>query len=689
MLLSLSATAFADSSLVQDGTAIYAESDQIPQNELYAAAKSFYEGTDLAALVNEEIGKGFGKWASNKKFETSIDEASICYLLDETLLSDVEEPITLTSGKHSFGIRFDYTSSYSYKEFTKKKSGTAGGTYTASKPFTFSVRLGTQISVAKDRVSYVWGDEDPTEALMAELQPVVTLRDGTPIDGAQVYFVEKFAKNDAGEYTLTLRYDGRDGVEDEPGYMPSTAQVALTIRKAATSVEVVSSTVAYDGKEHFVEVNVSPASVPYTAITVGLQGDASGFASIYMSEGNALYKALVFLRDSGDTLNFFAKLIGIDISDFIIGSEGVSLEQLRTLLTNITELSNLLTKAGIILEDSEINGILQALNAIEKVMPDLNVRFYIKNMPKNEGLYLTYAVASDVNHETATDFGYTTIAPNMNVSLQWNQSVGSYSFDRHNADRFDYTAKMYDNETQKVISAPISYKFTGVTAGGKTFSGNGLDEKPTEPGTYTETAYSLYNYVASVSRIYTINRDSAYVKFVDSDGKYVDTLTLTDDYDGQGKTVFAVVVDGEGNVIDGAKVTYSYSGKTKAGKTYLSSSAPSNSGTYTVRASFAGDALYNPASNNSATITINKAEASITFDNVTTKVLRKADVKSVGYTYKGMTSDEAAAIAATLKSPFSVYLLIGTYKMSVSIPAEIAEQYDVTVSGGKITVKLF
>ena len=696
LLMSLTVNALADAPVAdpeEDG--LFAESEEMTQGELYRALQSFYAGTDFVSLVNAALKKELS--AKTFSAETVVDESSFRFVLDGAVpVTDSEEPLTLKFGAHTVSVQFSYHSDISYKKTlisTTKKVSRDGSFDGAEKKFTFSYRLKTTLALAKNSVYVTFGDENAEETVLAQLLPVLTASDGTVIQGAALTFSQKLTGLKVGEYTVTVSYGGLADNGSGVGYQPAKSQFKLTVRKAATHVDVESTTVGYDGSEHAVKVTVTPEAVPYTAITVGLQGNAEGFASFYMSEGNALYKALVFARDAGDTVQWLARLVGIDLSEFMIGSEGVSLSQLRTLLSNITKLNDLLIKSGIALEDSEITGILTALEAIEKVMPDLNVTFYIKNMPKNEGLYLTYAVASDDNHNTAIGFGYTTIAPSFKGSIKWSESMADnkFTFTMDNVSNFDFSAYMAEETEdgrEKKISKDVTYQITGLTSGGKIFSSDSLDELPTLPGLYTETAYSLYNYVAAESRTFTIAKDEAFVKFVDESGNYVDTLNVTTTYSGVDKPITAVVVDKDGNEIEGAKVTYSYSGKTNSKKIYLSTKAPKDSGTYTVNASFAGNDLFQSASNQSATITINKAKASITFDDINVRIFKTVDVSGTGYTYTGMSEAEAAAIAATLKPSLKIYLIIGTYHTSVTIPDEIAAQYDVTVNGGTIRAKL-
>lgn len=684
--LSISVSA-ADSDITVSGTSVSAESSDVSASELSSAFESLLKLDSLAKDYVKSKKKP-SVISSMKSCDVTVDSASVVYKVDSsvTVTPSDEATVTLAPGKHSVSVAFSFNAAYTFSTLGKESSGSGTFSTTGKSNFTFYVLEKTNVTLAKKSFTYTYGDVIDADALLSEMAPAVTLKDGTPVDFAdgEVKIVGKLTNLDAGTYTYTVKYAGKSN-GSYTGLAASEAAFTLTVKKASASISVASATVAYDGNEHMPAITVNPGNVPYIAITAGTQGDATGFASIYMSEGSGLYNALVFMRDSGDTLNRIAKLLGIDLSDFIIGSEGLSTAQLRTLLENVADLADAMKYVGINIDDTQIGGLLNAIVAIEKLLPDINVRFYVKNMPKNQGIYVTYAVTSDSNYTTAMDFGFTTVSPDFKVNVNWNEPITEWKNDTFEG--FDLGAYVTDSETGKTIPAELSYKITGLTYAGKLFSSESLDVYPTEPGVYTETAYVLYNYVGTATRTFTVARRASAVKFVAADNSLTDSVSFDITYNGSPAEVKAVAVDGSGNVIEGAKISYIYSGKTFSGKTYLSAKAPSGSGTYTVTASFDSDGVYS-ASSNKAEISIHKKAASITFDNVTSRILQKVDYGNIGYTYEGMTAEEAARIAATLDCK-SIHLLIGTHSMKVEIPEDIAEQYDVTVNGAKHTVKLF
>ena len=689
MLSTLAVGAFADSSVVRDGNALYAETGEISMSELYATFKSYFDDAALNSLANANTKSAKKLTLVSPTYTNVIDEASLKFVLDNSVdVTNSDGTVTLAPGNHTVKVSFNYHSDYSYKVLTKTFTGSYDGTVNGgAKNITFSIREKTVINTAKSTVSYVYGTENAAQLIMDTVKPTVAVANsGAPVDDALVTIVENVSNLNAGTHTITLRYAGKDN-GNYTGLQAATKEITVNVSKIPTSIKVDGSLITYDGAEHMPTVAATPEGIPYTMITVGLTGDAVGFASIYMSEGNALYKALIFLRDSGDALTRLANFLGYDISGFVFGSEGLSLTQLRGLVSGLVEISDLLKYAGIDLDGTQIDAILKALDGIGDFIEKYNIeaKFYIGNMPKNSGLYVCYAVINEANYESSTDFATITIAPDFNVSMKWEQSTGDYSFYPNNVKSFNFKAFVTSDGTTP-LDAQISYKITGLGSDGKYFTGD-LENLPTLPGTYTETASCTLNYASSASRKFTINKQPTSVKFVGADGQYTDTAALDVQYDGEAKGLSAVVLDKDGNVLEGAEVTYSYTGTTKTGVKYSSSAAPFDSGDYTVKASYAGD-NYNAASSASGTVAIHKAPASIAFANTTSKLLKKIDYSKISYTYEGMSAEEAAQIAATLGCKSKIHLLIGTHNYTYSIPSEIAAKYDVTVTG-KHTVKLF
>jgi hypothetical protein len=95
-------------------------------------------------------------------------------------------------------------------------------------------------------------------------------------------------------------------------------------------------------------------------------------------------------------------------------------------------------------------------------------------------------------------------------------------------------------------------------------------------------------------------------------------------------TGFAYGAGGPGDILSPG-VTFSYVGISPTTSYPATATAPTDAGTYQVTASFAGNAIYKPASA-TATLTITKATATITFDAGTLSQVYHGNVKTVATT---------------------------------------------------------
>ena len=154
-----------------------------------------------------------------------------------------------------------------------------------------------------------------------------------------------------------------------------------------------------------------------------------------------------------------------------------------------------------------------------------------------------------------------------------------------------------DSETDLSPAAELTYY------GGDDATGTPLLGAPTDAGTYTlraDFAGSDDYKPASATKTITIEKADASVSI---------TWAASQTYSGNPHPASAVVdgVGGEADLSPAAELTY-YSGEDTSGTALAG--APTDAGTYTLLASFAGNGNYVPASA-TKTITIDKAEASV------------------------------------------------------------------------------
>jgi cyclophilin family peptidyl-prolyl cis-trans isomerase len=113
-----------------------------------------------------------------------------------------------------------------------------------------------------------------------------------------------------------------------------------------------------------------------------------------------------------------------------------------------------------------------------------------------------------------------------------------------------------------------------------------------------------------------------------------------------------------------------------------STTAPTNAGTYTVVASFAGSANY-AAVKSQATFTIAKASLTITADN---KIHAKgASLPTLTFTTTGLVADDSLTTQPTLSTTATTSSSVGVYTIAIS-GATASSNYTVTMVNGALTV---
>ena len=383
---------------------------------------------------------------------------------------------------------------------------------------------------------------------------------------------------------VTVSYGGNDT------YAASKGTIGVYVRQADSSIDVKSETITY-GEEPALQINTDPADLDYIRIIGGIDGDAAGFISIDIPEST---KERLQIKIGG--------VVVLDIYQLLVDQigDGVTLNGFKDIVDNLIStvqnplISAALSAAGINIESFQ--GVFDFISGLPGL--DVNAKITLGNPPKNAGLYLVGAVSTDLNYRLAGDVGYLTILPKTSteeesVTLKFkNEIPGRLNVMTYEeAQEFEFGGDMYIND-ELADSSHVRALYIGTTYNGNLSVESG--EPIREPGVYTETIYALGgNYLpAPISRIYTIGRMPTTIA--------MDDATFT--YDGKGHSLTAYAEDGHDL---GDNVTYLYSGTG-----YLSYAAPVNVGTYTVIATYAGDASYQAATAR-ATLKITRAEAVI------------------------------------------------------------------------------
>ena len=398
---------------------------------------------------------------------------------------------------------------------------------------------------------------------------------------------------DVGEYTgVTVKYKGTTSEGDQLGYQPCSVEgVTVTVTKAPSKVKVTSKSLTYGETVKISDlVDSEPSNEETKPITViaGIDGDAKGYVSVDLS-----YYSLAVQK----VINQVLKL-----------DQGISLGKLAEVVNNdatMTALTAMLKLAGVENPEQIVNGLKTVLNSLTQYGLGSST-VALGGTPSKAGVYVTVAVTTSGNYKTSVGMGYLTIAPKTaDVSLEWKQELPHKALSYEEAQNFTFGANAFDGDKDITGQANVHVTYAGVTAEGKAYLSS---EAPRVPGVYTETATVIGgNYLAKpISRAFSICRSESKVTISGNAFTYNGTA--------QGPT--AVVTDPDDNPIEGAEVTLLYMGTTSMGERYMSATAPTNAGSYTVIATYAGDATHDCAAA-VACFTIAKADVSITVSDAT------------------------------------------------------------------------
>ena len=398
---------------------------------------------------------------------------------------------------------------------------------------------------------------------------------------------------DVGEYTgVTVKYKGTASEGDQLGYRPCSVEgVTVTVTKAPSKVKVTSKSLTYGETVKISDlVDSEPSNEETKPITViaGIDGDAKGYVSVDLSYYSpAVQKVInrVLKLDQGISLGELAEIVNTDAT--------------------MTVLTAMLKAAGVENPEQIVNGLKTVLNSLTQYGLGSST-VALGGTPSKAGVYVTVAATTSGNYKTSVGMGYLTIAPKTaDISLKWKQELPHKALSYDEAQNFTFGANAFDGDKDITGQTNVHVTYAGITAEGKAYLSS---EAPRVPGAYTETATVIGgNYLAKpISRAFSIGRNETKV-------------TITGDaftYNGTAQGPTATVTDPDDNPIEGAEVTLLYMGTTSMGERYMSATAPTNAGSYTVIATYAGDATHDCAAA-VACFTIAKADVSITVSDAT------------------------------------------------------------------------
>lgn len=398
---------------------------------------------------------------------------------------------------------------------------------------------------------------------------------------------------DVGEYTgVTVKYKGTASEGDQLGYQPCSAEgVTVTVTKAPSKVKVTSKSLTYGETVKIADlVNSEPSNEETKPITViaGIDGDAKGYVSV--------------------DLSYYSPAVQKVINQVLKLDQGISLSKLAEIVNNdatMSALTAMLKLAGVENPEQIVNGLKTVLNSLTQYGLGSST-VALGGTPSKAGVYVTVAATTSGNYKTSVGMGYLTIAPKTaDVRLEWKEQLPHKVLSYDEAQNFTFGANAFDGDKDITGKANVHVTYAGITAEGKAYLSS---EAPRVPGAYTETATVIGgNYLAKpISRAFSIGRSETKVTISGNAFTYNGTA--------QGPT--AVVTDPDDNPIEGAEVTLLYMGTTSMGERYVSATAPTNAGSYTMIATYAGDATHDCAAA-VARFTIAKADVSITVNDAT------------------------------------------------------------------------
>ena len=555
----------------------------------------WYAGKDVEADTAEKIIDAVVDWENTVPNETVIKKSDLTveYAAAEIFGIPQYKPL-------------DYTPIISQNKFGNATSEKIRITWAGTKQYSKMVleatlqlednRQETALVLNSD-VKFTYVPDDQEEAFKrAVYDQVISKVD--PIAEKPEY--EKFEITGVSDYNVgtknvQVKYLGDDT------YKPSTGTVQVEIVKAKSSVRVkqlYSITYGQEIPGEYIVTN--PEGLKILGIYAGMNSDFDG--NIYFDLPDINIPVL------GDLENVIRQLF----------PEGASIKDVLDILNSDTSgyILKLLNSVGI-----DTDSFIKALEAINKYMPDsvtsLRVQF---GTPSRAGMYVTAAIITDTNYESAVGIGSLIIKPEVkDVRLGWKNNVTTLAFnDRPDTDEDAeelFAAAIYvSDQEQKNPTTTIRYSYKGESLAGVYYD----SATPIlDPGTYTQTAYIRNGdqLALPIVRRYTVELSDSQIRFDDLD----ENNTKTVFYNGQPQGLTAHLYYGKDfeQKCEDAELHYTYNG---------SYDLPTEAGVYEVKAAFNGDGWHKIAPQVTATLIINKVTPQIT-------------IMPAEYTYDGQTHD--------------------------------------------------
>lgn len=436
---------------------------------------------------------------------------------------------------------------------------------------------------------------DDSDNVIADATPTLYFT-GIQSDG-KLYSAQTQPDN-AGYYTVVATYANDDHTRVAAG------ATTLTINPAESSITVNDQVHTYDGKSVDVSgmIQASPKEADVAVMVASLSA-ANGELSNISGAVNI------------DMPAYVDEVLEKVIPD--VYENGLNVETVKQEITNLkTSMEN----AG--LNASFLDNVREM---VDQLPSTVTLTFKDGVTCSDVGVYLVAASVFDPNYQFNIDTGILVIAPEVTeADLAWNSEISGGVLTTPMLHDFDFDAQaLVDGEKDPDISGRIQYLYFGIDASGNVIK----DTNPSKltNGIYTEIAYILEDGTSiavakPIVRTFVVHAKDVDVDFLDENNT-VSKGGLTVVYDGEPQEVTVQVSD-NGTVIipDEGTLTVSYTGVDSLGRFYSDTQAPTQTGYYTVFASYVerdADGELQRVGANITTLTIEPGDATFNLKDTT------------------------------------------------------------------------
>lgn len=421
-----------------------------------------------------------------------------------------------------------------------------------------------------------------------EVAGVKVMAGDVELKDVKIEFNKEITKLDAGEHEVVISYEGDDD------YKPSQTTINVTVLKADSYTNVSKITVKYG-----TEVNASKLidtgdakRIEFAAgLTVGENTTADATVYLKMSEtGNVLIDAIIKEIANGKEMSISELSEALEkIMDIVEGFDGeIESEAVSTLITTLKNI-----------------GLVEGVGEVKIVSyMGEDIKF------NDAGMYIVGAVVFDSNYNTSFGTNYVVITPDgYKAVLDWNVKDDNGLVRKDALATYDFGAKVVEVSEGNIADAQahVTTFFMGIDANGEATVT--YDPTELEVGVYTQIALikdlgnTMY-YAEPIQRVFAVVPQVAEVEVKDAEKVYT----------GKPQEAEVTVKLADGSEYDPDCLQITYVGLDVNGEVYNSTVAPTNTGAYTVLATYLekdANGVYDHAGFDVGYMVISPAEAEL------------------------------------------------------------------------------